>query len=156
MFPPTHPPDKQTLSLLFWHLSRWGLIGLLLRSILGFPDGSVVKNPLINAGGTEDTGSIPGPGRSPRGGKGNTLQYSCLENSMDREVWQATVHRVTKNQTECAKALKFVFFVSWAFVSRLFLKHFPKYICIVKKFQNKEISKDSKLCIGLPLRRDDY
>ena len=73
---------------------------LLLRSILGFPDGSVVKNPLINAGGTEDTGSIPGPGGSPRGGKGNTLQYSCLENSMDREVWQATVHGVAKSQTQ--------------------------------------------------------
>ena len=52
--------------------------------------------PLINAGGTEDTGSIPGPGGSPRGGKGNTLQYSCLENSMDREVWWTTAHGVTQ------------------------------------------------------------
>ena len=67
---------------------------------VGFPDGSVVKNPLINAGGTEGTGSIPGPGRSPRGGKGNPLQYSCLENPMDREVWQATVHGVAKSQTQ--------------------------------------------------------
>ena len=75
------------------------MIGLLLRSILGFRDGSVVKNQLIDAGGTEDAGFIPGPGRSPRGGKGNPLQYSCPENPMDRGVRQATVHGVTKSQT---------------------------------------------------------
>ena len=46
-----------------------------------------------------DMGSIPGLGRSPGGGHGNPLQYSCLENPMDRGVWWATVHRVTKNQT---------------------------------------------------------
>ena len=46
-----------------------------------------------------DLGSIPGLGRSPREGNGNPLQYSCLENPMDREAWQATVHRVTKSQT---------------------------------------------------------
>ena len=51
----------------------------------------VVKNLPANA---RDAGSIPGSGRSPGGGKGNLLQYSCLENSMDREDWQATVHRV--------------------------------------------------------------
>ena len=46
-----------------------------------------------------DLGSIPGLGRSPGEGNGNPLQYSCLENPMDREAWQATVHRVTKSQT---------------------------------------------------------
>ena len=64
-----------------------------------FPCGSVVKNPPANAGGTRDIGSIPGSGRSPGGGHGNPLQYSCLENSMDRGAWRATVHGVTKSQT---------------------------------------------------------
>ena len=59
---------------------------------VGFPGGSVVKNLLTNAG---DMGSIPGLGRSPRGGNGNPLQYSCLENPMDRGAWRATVHGVT-------------------------------------------------------------
>ena len=59
----------------------------------------VVKNLPANAGDIRDMGSIPGLGRSPGGRHGNPLQYSCLENPMDRGVWQATVHRVTKNQT---------------------------------------------------------
>ena len=53
-----------------------------------------VKNPHSNAGVVRDTGSIPGLGRSPGGGNGNTLQYSCLENPMDRAAWQATAHGV--------------------------------------------------------------
>ena len=53
-------------------------------SISGFPGGSVVKNPPANAGDVGDVCSIPGSGRSPGGGNGNPLQYSCLENSMDR------------------------------------------------------------------------
>ena len=56
----------------------------------------VVKNLPANAG---DTGSIPGSGRSPGGGNGNPLQYSFLENPMDRRAWWATVHGVTKSQT---------------------------------------------------------
>ena len=56
----------------------------------------VVKNMLANAGDVRDRGSIPGLGRSPRGGHGNLLQYSCLENPMDRRAWRATVHRVAK------------------------------------------------------------
>ena len=59
----------------------------------------VVKNPLANAGDTRDVGSIPGSRRFPGGGHGNPLQYSCLENPMDRGAWRAKVHR-TKNQTE--------------------------------------------------------
>ena len=55
-----------------------------------------VKNPPANAG---DTGSIPGSGRSPGGGKGNPLQYSSLKNSIDRGAWRPTVHGVTKGQT---------------------------------------------------------
>ena len=57
----------------------------------------MVKNPPANAGDTRDEGSIPGLGRFPRGGHGNPLQYSCLENSMDRG---ATVHGVTKGLTQ--------------------------------------------------------
>ena len=62
----------------------------------GFPGGTDGKESACNA---TDLGSIPGSGRSPGGGHGNPLQYSCLENSVDRETWQATVHRVTKSWT---------------------------------------------------------
>ena len=55
----------------------------------GFPGGSDSKEPNCDAG---DLGSIPGWGRSPGGGHGNPLQYSCLENPMDRGAWWATVH----------------------------------------------------------------
>ena len=56
----------------------------------------VVKSLPANAGDIRDVGLIPGLGRSPGGGHGNPLQYSCLENPMDREAWQATVLGVTK------------------------------------------------------------
>ena len=59
----------------------------------------VVKNPPTNIGDIRDTGSIPGFRRSPGGGHSNPLQYSCLENPMDREAWQAIVHRVAKSHT---------------------------------------------------------
>ena len=59
----------------------------------------MVKNPPANVGDIRDMGSIPGLGRSPGGGPGNPLQYSCLENSMDRGAWRATVHGVAKSQT---------------------------------------------------------
>ena len=62
-------------------------------SPMGFPGGSVVKNPPVNVG---DVGSIPGSGRSLGEGNGNPLQYSCLEKSMDRGAWQATILGVTK------------------------------------------------------------
>ena len=54
----------------------------------------VVKNPHANAGDVRDADSIPGSGRSPGEGHGNPLQYSCLENPMDREAWQAIVNGV--------------------------------------------------------------
>ena len=59
----------------------------------------VVKNPPANSSDVRDTGSIPGLGRSPGGGHHNPLQYSCLENPMDRGAWWATVHRVTELDT---------------------------------------------------------
>ena len=58
----------------------------------------VIKNPPDNAGDERDTGLIPGSGRSPGKGHGNPLQYSCLENPVDRRAWQGTVHRVTKSR----------------------------------------------------------
>ena len=63
---------------------------------MGFPGGALVKNPPANAG---DPGSIPGSRRSPGEGNGNSLEYSCLDNPMDRGAWQATVHGVAKSQT---------------------------------------------------------
>ena len=62
----------------------------------GFPGGSEGKESAYNAG---DPGLIPRSGRSPGGGNGNPLQYSCLENLMDRRAWQATVCGVSKHQT---------------------------------------------------------
>ena len=67
------------------------------------PGGAVVvkkkKNPPVNAGDERDTGSIFELGRPPERENGNPLQYSCLENSMDRGAWCATVHGVAKGQT---------------------------------------------------------
>ena len=59
----------------------------------------MVKNLPANAGDIRDAGSTLGLGRSPGGGHGNPLQYSCLENPMDRGAWQATVHSNTKSRT---------------------------------------------------------
>ena len=57
----------------------------------------VVKNLPAKAGEVRVVSSIPGSGRSPGGGYGNPLRYSCLENSMDRGAWWATIHRVSKS-----------------------------------------------------------
>ena len=65
-----------------------------LRIALGFPSGSDSKASVCNTG---DPGSIPGFGRSPGEGNGSPLQYSCLENPMDRGAWQATVHGVAQS-----------------------------------------------------------
>ena len=65
----------------------------------------VVQSPPAKAGDIRDVSSIPGLGRSPGGGCGNPLQYSCLENLMDRGAWQATVHGVTKSWTQLKQSV---------------------------------------------------
>ena len=69
-----------------WELSGYNL-WVMISSFLGFPGGSEGKASACNRG---DPGSIPGSGRSPEEGNGNPLQYSCLENPVDRAAWQAT------------------------------------------------------------------
>ena len=97
------PKIHSTLFLNF-HWGRRARSGIaVLTHVLGFRGSQVVlvvKNPPANAGDRRDTGSIPGSGRSPGGGHGNPLQYSCLENSRNREAWQALVHGVTQSWTQ--------------------------------------------------------
>ena len=71
----------------------------ILMHICGFPHSSVGKSSACNAG---DSGLIPGSGRFPGAGNGNPLQYSCLENPMDRGAWQATAHRATRVRHDLA------------------------------------------------------
>ena len=73
---------------------------LHMRCHGGAPLELAVGNPLASAGDIRDAGLIPGLGRSPGAGHGNPLQYSCLDNSKDRVAWWATVHVVTKSQTQ--------------------------------------------------------
>ena len=76
---------------------------LCFRLHMGFKEASQVallgKNPPAKVGDVGDAGLIPGSGRSPGSGHGNPLQYSCLENPMDRGVWRAAVHGVPKSCT---------------------------------------------------------
>ena len=65
----------------------------------------MVKNLPVDAGDSIDAGSIPGLQRFPGGGHGNPLQYSCLENPMDRGAWWATVHGVTQNQVQLSNCV---------------------------------------------------
>ena len=70
-----------------------------IYKLLHFPGGLVVKNLPLNAGDARDTSSVHGSGRSPGGGNGNPLQFSCLENSMGRGAWPTTVHGAAKSRT---------------------------------------------------------
>ena len=87
----------------------------------------VVKNTLVKAGDARDTGSILGSGKSPGGGHRKPLQYSCLENPMDRGVWQDTVHRVTKSWTP------------WKLLSMSTEKHTQKYKTLIRQLRRKSI-----------------
>ena len=76
---------------------------------MSFPDGSTGKESTCNKGDTGDLGLIYGAGRFPGGGDGNPLQYSCLENPMDREAWQATLHGVTaSDRTEATEHMRYL------------------------------------------------
>ena len=77
-----------------WSSSRRSILNKIWWNVV-----SVAKNLPANAGGIRDMGLIPGSGRSSGGEHSSSLQYSCLENPMDREAWWATVHGVTKSQT---------------------------------------------------------
>ena len=67
---------------------------------MGLPGALAVKNLSANAGDIRVTGSIPGSGRSPVGGHGSPLQYSCLEDPMDREAWWVIVYSLAKSQIQ--------------------------------------------------------
>ena len=77
---------------------------------VGFPGGSVVKNPPANAGDGRDASLIPGAGRSPGEGNGNPLQCSCLENPMDRGAWWTAVRGIAK-QLDMTEATEHHFFL---------------------------------------------
>ena len=81
------------------HISWRDLEYVRVSKNWGFPDGTEVKNPPANAGDARDTVSISGSGRFPGVGNGNPLQCSCLENSMDRGTWWATVRGIPKSLT---------------------------------------------------------
>ena len=74
---------------------------------MGFPCGSVVKHLPANAGDTGDMGSILEFGISPGGGSGNPLQYSCLENPVDGELWRATVHGIAESDVTEQLSMKY-------------------------------------------------
>ena len=89
---------------------------------MGFPSDSVVENPPASAGDARDVGLIPGLGRlgrSPGEGNGNPFQCSCLENSVDRRTWQATVHGVA--ELDISKGLK------TSTYKKYFARHFHTY-----------------------------
>ena len=82
-----------------------------IHVVKGFPGGSDSKESACNA---ENPGSIPGLGRSPGEGNGYPLQYSCLENSMDKGAWWVTVYRIAKSQTQLSDSLFSLFMhTSW-------------------------------------------
>ena len=102
---PTLPHSPSTKNCLPWNQSlvperlRMAGVGWIVEDYWnnGLPQRLRGKEPACKAGNTGEVDSIPGLGRSSRGGCGNPLQYSCLENPMDRRAWQATVHRVAKS-----------------------------------------------------------
>ena len=97
-----HPYSILAFSLgivLFFHSDASSEASILVISLVHWTSQVllVIKNPPANAGDVRDTGSIPGLGKFPGGGQGNPLQYSCLENPVDRGAWRARARRVTKS-----------------------------------------------------------
>ena len=98
------------------HFLAWVTYCYSLTKSPGFPGSTSGKEPVCQCRRHRRYGFNPGSGRSPGGGNGNPLQYSCLENPTDRETWWATVHRVTKSQTRL-KWLSTVTSHFWLFVT---------------------------------------
>ena len=96
-FPFLHILTDTCYLLSFWWQPLWHV---------SFPDGSNSKEFACHAG---DPGSVPGLGKFPEKGHGNPLQYSCLENPMDRGAWRAIVHGVTQSQTQLSDQHFFTF-----------------------------------------------
>ena len=100
--PGKEPKEKEGGLLWMWNLNfmvEKGSGNIFDILIWASQVARVVKNPPANAGDKRDAGSTCGLGRSPGGGHGNPLWYSCLENPIDRGAWRARVHRVAKSQT---------------------------------------------------------
>ena len=95
---------EYTVDSHIWLFTQSSKVHLVLKAShsnkQGLPRYSVVKNLHANEGAAGDVSLIPGWGRSSRGGNGNLLQYSCLENPLDRGAWWAIVHGVTKSWTQ--------------------------------------------------------
>ena len=133
-------PYMSTGKTIAW--TRWTFVGKVLSllfniaalnkgSLWGFPGGTVVKNLPARAGDAGVMCSIPGSRSFPGVGNGNPLQYSCLEDSMDREVWQSAIHEVAKSQTQLSTSthnhripndglfftIYFYFWLLWVFVT---------------------------------------
>ena len=85
-------------------------------------------NLLANAGDARDSGSIPGSGRSPGVGNGNPLQYSCLENSLDRGAWLATVHGVAKSHTWLSNWTHTHMYTHMYIRKHMYMSHFPVHL----------------------------
>ena len=108
----------------------------------------VVKNPPARSGNIRDACSIPGLGRSPGGGQSTLLQYSCLESSMDKGSWQATVHRVAKSYTWLkqlstqheGKVIKEILRLKWSLTIGLS----PVWPCIYKKRDTRNTNAQRK------------
>ena len=93
-----------TLNAFYFHLAHQNHVHPSKFGLNGFLSGSDGKESACNA---RDRGSIPESGRCPRKGNGNPLQYSCLENSMDRGTWQASVHGVAKSRRQQQQTLPY-------------------------------------------------
>ena len=118
-----------------------------LSRVWASQDALVVKNLPTNAGDIRDIDSIPGSGRSPGGGHGNTLQYFCLENPMARGAWWAIVHGAAKSQTRlkqlsCSSSRRFViaFLLRSKHLLILWLKSLSAVILEPKKIKSDTVS----------------
>ena len=114
----------RSLGLNFEYLFQKGLFKRIYIYI-GFPGGSVVKNLPAKAGERGNSGLIPEPGRYPRVRNGNSLQYSRLENSMDRGAWQATVHGAAKSWTQLKRLRMYTH--TYLFFYFLYYSHVSSY-----------------------------